>query len=235
MGKTSVLTLHLEHPIHLDGDYRLALIGFYSDNNINNLLKDAYVYFKDVHEPLKYTRGYWTIEKLQSRAREYLGNFSVNANSFKIEKRGDRVSIFSPLMFNLDSTASELLGFKPKITSETENYFEAEKAITALNPPNLRGFDVIEIQCNIVEHSYACHDVHTHKHAEAKILYQFFPNVPRGYKISEVPREKLYVPISSGVQRIQQIVITIKGHDNQLIQNEHVNNIVYLELVHNRH
>lgn len=244
-GKESVLTLHLEHPLHLEenSNYKLALVGFYSENNIFNLRKDGNVFFwdKDVYfipTPLTFVAGHWTVETLQKRAREFITarKLNVNANSFKIERSGDRIVIHSPLKFYLDPAICLLLGFKPQIKStqdiakDESSFYESDQTITAQNPPNLRAVDVIEIHCDIVQNSCVKHDVHEHKHDETAILYTFFPNVPHGYKISETPNERHYIPIKNGLHKIQNITITIMDQDYQLIQNDGVKNIAYLDL-----
>ncbi|KAG8314339.1 hypothetical protein J6590_094855, partial [Homalodisca vitripennis] len=242
-GTESVLTLHLEHPIHLDPnvEYYIALVGFYSENNIYNLLQHAKVYFWDLEihfipKPLILQCGYWTIEKLEKSFRDYIQslNLSVNSNDFKIFKDGDKISINSPIKFYLDKTVSDLLGFEKSDATNLQkesSYFNSNENVIASNPPNLRAVDVIEIHCNIVNNSLVNHDVHSHKHLETAILYSFSPNVPHGYKISQSPQEKHYIPLRSGLRKIQQITITLVDQNNQLLQNNHVNNIVYLDLI----
>ena len=95
----------------------------------------------------------------------------------------------------------------------------------------MRPFYVIEVHCNLVEHSFVNHDTHWHKHDETEILYHFFPNVLHGYKISETPEEKFYVPLKKGLNTIREIKVSIKDQDNQLLVNDGVNNIVYLSLI----
>ncbi|KAG8241822.1 hypothetical protein J6590_078267 [Homalodisca vitripennis] len=242
-GTESVLTLHLEHPIHLDPneEYYMALVGFYSENNIYNLLQHAKVYFWDlgihfIPKPLILQCGYWTIEKLEKSFRDCIKslNLSINSDDFKIFKDGDKISINSPIKFYLDKTVSDLLGFEKSDATNLQkesSYFNSNENVIASNPPNLRAVDVIEIHCNIVNNSLVNHDVHSYKHLETAILYSFSPNVPHGYKISQSPQEKHYIPLRSGLRKIQQITITLVDQNNQLLQNNHANNIVYLDLI----
>jgi hypothetical protein len=248
-GKESVMSLHLEHPIHLDGEYKLALTGFYSDNNIANLKQEAKIYF---HYPqvngkvttiivhaLTLEKKFWTLETLTNKCRNFLQGLldtqavtNIDPNNFSMIKSGDRVAINSPLGFYLDSSVCKLLGFELSIkpSSEVSSYYTANINHTGTKLPNLRAVDVIEIHCNLVEHSFVNHDTHWHKHDETEILYHFFPNVPHGYKISEMPNEFHYIPLRN-ITAIREIKIMIKDQDNQLLVNEGVNNIVYLNLV----
>lgn len=245
-GKESVMTLNLEHPINLEGEYKLALTGFYSDNNIANLKRESKIYF---HYPLVNRQmkiftltlktAFWTLEELQSKCRNYLQELldlkditGIDPNSFKLTKSGDNVVISSPVAFILDAAVCELLGFplNTKSISEGSEFQDASVNHVGTTIPKLRAVDVIEIHCNLVEHSFVNHDTHWHKHDETEILYHFFPNVPHGYKISEMPNEFHYIPLRN-ITAIREIKITIKDQDNQLLVNNDVNNIMYLNLV----
>ncbi|KAG8279406.1 hypothetical protein J6590_106264 [Homalodisca vitripennis] len=127
-----------------------------------------------------------------------------------------------------------ILGFEKSDATnlrKESSYFNSNENVIASNPPNLKAVDVIEIHCNIVNNSLVNHDVHSHKHLETAILYTSSPNVPHGYKISQSPQEKHYIPLRSGLRKIQQITITLVDQNNQLLQNSNVNNIVYLDLI----
>lgn len=231
VGKESVLTLHLGNPIHLDekAEYKLALTGFYSDNNIANLRENSFVYLYNTEERLHtftLEKGYWTIEKIQNKIRLFIHSLALDPNSFVIDRHEDRVRIKSPVGFYFAPAISDLLGFDHGTTQFQPNLEHSGSKI-----PKLRSVDVIEIHCNLVEHSYVNHDTQWHKHDETEILYHFFHNCPNQYKISEIPREKFYVPLRKGVKTISEIKVTIKDQDNQLLANEDVNNIVYLSLI----
>lgn len=235
-GQESTITLHLEHPIHLhdDFEYSIALSGFYSENNISNLPTDGYLYFLISPKPnglkaLRLERGYWTLEKIQEKCRELIKSLNHNPTEFIITKASNQltVSICSPLEFSFDVTIAKLLGFD---IPSYDNYFKPGKPITATRPPNLRGLDTVEIQCNLVENSYSSHDEHSHKHQEHRILYTFFPAVPWGYKISETPHERFYIPLERGLRKIQQITVVLADQDSEQLHNPFVNNILYLHL-----
>lgn len=248
-GTESVMSLHLEHPIHLNGEYKLALTGFYTDNNIANLKRDANIYFhypqingkvtNNIVHTFTVEKKHWTLKQLESKFRMFLQGLldaqsitGIDPNSLTINKSGDRIVISSPLAFTLDSLLCTLLGFdlNKKSLSLVSEVHAAKVEHRGTNIPKLRAFDVIEVHCNLVERSFTNHDVHWHKHDETEILYHFFPNVPHGYKVSETPPEKHYVPLRP-IRTIQEIKITLKYQDDQLLVNEGVNNIVYLSLI----
>lgn len=244
-GKSSCITLHLEHPLHLEENvkHRLALVAFYSDNNIPNVRDEANIYFWDediycIPTPLTFTRGYWTIEAMEAKAKTFIASLKLNvdANKFKLNKNGDFLSIYSPLKFYMDSVACKVFGFEvPSIEKQNKSvstsYYDENKLISGANPPKLRAVDAIEIHCTIVQNSIVNHDTHFHKHAETELLYTFFPQVPRGYKISEQPRDRLYVDLKPGLRTIQNITLNILDQDNNPIFNDNVDNLVYLDMV----
>lgn len=61
--------------------------------------------------------------------------------------------------------------------------------------PKLRDVNVIEVHCNLVDHSLVQHDIQEHKHDETELPYQYFANVSHGYKISKEPQKKLCTPL----------------------------------------
>jgi hypothetical protein len=236
------MTFHPEHPIRLsDGSKcRLALVSFLSENYINNVLEPGNIYFWDsdiylIPTPFTISRGYWTIEKLNEKINEYITALKLNvpANQFSIKRANDRIAITSPLKFYLDEKVASFLGFSSpgeKPITEQKSFYDANTFLVAPNAPNFRAVDAIEVHCNIVEHSYINHDEHRHKHVEAELLYTFFLNVAHGYKIYEVPTEKLYVPLRNGLQTINRIDITLRDQNNRLLQNENVECVIVLDL-----
>lgn len=47
------------------------------------------------------------------------------------------------------------------------------------------------------------------------IIYQFFPNVPPGYKIVEAPSNIVYLPIN--VKTISNVTVKIQDQDDKLL------------------
>lgn len=244
-GVSSRVTLHLEHPIHLEENvkHRMALVAFFTDNNIYNVRDEANIFFwdSDIHaipNPLTFTRGYWTVESMEATAKDYIKslNLNVDPTKFRLSKNGDFLSVYSPLKFYMDQACCKLFGFDPPTKekqkrADSSSYHIENQTVTGTRPPKLRAVDTIEIHCNIVHNSLVNHDTHDHKHAETELLYTFFPQVPHGYKISEQPKERLYVDLKPGLRTIHCITINILDQDNNPILNSNVENLVYLDLV----
>jgi len=224
-----MLNIHLEHPVYLDENeqYKVALIGFYSENNIYNLLQDSQMTFENVKEPLTIDGGYWTVESLQKHIRHFLASKvpSVDSNKFEVLKDNNRILIKSPVKFHMGNTIRALLGFDAVVETIFQDNYKSDSA------PNLRSVDVIEIHCDIVNTSFTNHPRHYHRHEETSILYQFYPKVHHGFKISEKPQYPHYVPLKSGLNRIQQINVGLLDQNGYLLQNPDSNNILYIDLV----
>lgn len=248
VGTDSVLQLQLEHPIHLDDDtnYKIALVGFFSDNNVNNLREEDSIYFIDstnekppadpnLIKKLSFPRGYYTLNEIEKTCREFLRvdfKSKVNIDSFLVKKMDCKVLICSPLRFYIGPRLSKLLGYQPpqQPPSNIEAYNQANKNTIGSSNVDLRVVNMIELHCNIVENSYVKHDTHSHKHAETEILYVFSPSSPHGYSMSVVPTERHYVPLKRGLKTIQRIVVYICDQENTPIQNENTTTTIYLDL-----
>jgi len=247
-GQGPELTLHLEHPIILDPrfEYRLALTGFYVDNNIPNLREKDSINFWDATQPnrtdsrshIVFNPQYYTVRDIQNHCRSQLKNLSkkVDVESLTITRNGMYINITSPLQFYMGPYMCSLLGFNHPVEEITiddaiqKHSYKANTKHVGTKPPNLRAFDVIEVHCNIVNNSLTPHDEHSHKHMETSMLYHFCPESPSGYKISEVPMHRHYVPLREGMRWISAIKVTVQDQNNRLLQNENTNYVIYLDL-----
>lgn len=236
------LSIRPEHPIRLKEGFRyqLALVSFLSENFIHNVLEPMHMYFwdNDIHfipKPLIIPSGYWTIDLLKEKINDYITSLNLNLSNkkFEIERKNDRIVITSPIKFYLDSKFALFLGYDHSQNNPInviESYYNANESIASPNLPNIRAVDAIEVHCNIVEHSYVNHDLHSHKHAETELLYTFFLKTAHGYKIYETPSQRLYVNLKKELQSISQIDITLRDQNNRLLQNEAIDCVVVLDL-----
>ena len=233
-GNTSKLELRLEHPIHLDGKYSIGLAGFYSDNFISNVPKDyKFVYGLSnndgtISDYYNINKGNYSLEEIKNlfviSLKEFKKKYNnFDENDFELTNKGPFLLIKSPIKIIMTAFVCDLLGMK-------DGNIEPNLSIVGIKLPKLRPFDVIEIHCNLVEPSFENHDDYSHLHKESEILYSFYPNVEFGSKISVRPNEIDYIPLKN-IDKIQTIIISIQDSDGNLINNEKVNNIVYLRLI----
>lgn len=250
-GQGPRLAIHLENPVYIeDGEnWSVALVGFFTDNYYNNLKVADKVYFIDSNEKQNieddaiksksFEPGFYTLETLQSELRSFIATFNtkVNVDEFKMMKFGNHVAISSPLRFYLGPNISQLLGFvktnQSSPPNNTSTFFAPENLNVGTLLPNMRPMEVIELHCNLVENSCVTHEetACSHKHLETEILYTFFPTAPNGFKISQVPSHRHYVPIKPSLKKIQYISVTVMDGNQRLLEaNNAVDSIVYLHI-----
>lgn len=121
-----------------------------------------------------------------------------------VDKNTLKCTLFSnrTIYFNEHFTIASILGFNTDRILKPLTKHESDLIV------KISGVNVIKIECNIVEGAYSnSNPMHT--------LHEFYPSVPIGYKIVEVPQNVIYLPIT--VRSIQNISIRIVDQNNNLI------------------
>lgn len=135
--------------------------------------------------------GSYEIKDINNFLQRSLGNdihfmLKVNNNTLKSEILCNR-----KINFKKNNTIGPLLGFS-----------ESDK------PVNILKVNAIRIECNITTGAYANNKlVHT--------IHEFFPIVSPGYKIVEVPKNVIYLPVT--VKTIHNLNISIVDQDGDLV------------------
>lgn len=120
----------------------------------------------------------------------------VNPNTLKCE-----VYCSLHIGFTLSNSIGSLLGFSKK-KLEPNKWHESDRLADILK------VHMIRVDCNIVEGSFI-------NGTSAHIIHEFSPQVPPGYKISEVPNNVIYYPIT--VKSISSLDVTLNDQNNKLI------------------
>lgn len=119
----------------------------------------------------------------------------VNHTTLRCEIKSNRkVNFLQP------KTIGNLLGFKPRILFPNVTHISE-------NTVNISRVNAISVECNLITNSY-------NYGKPVHILHTFYPLVPPGYKIVEIPRD-IYLPINTN--RINEIVLKIVDQDGKLI------------------
>lgn len=118
----------------------------------------------------------------------------VNPNTLKCV-----IKCSATLLFDRENSIHQLLGFKSQtIAPDNEAISDYVVSISSLN--------TINIECDIVHGSYI-------NGKSSHCLYEFAPKIETGYKIVEVPRNIVYLPVNRhNIQSIQLRIVDQDGH-----------------------
>jgi hypothetical protein len=202
-GVTSVLEAQYFPPIELSPakNYVLGLVELLTFNSIPNIDEGGNKFYLDSGEIITIPTGSYEIDDIESYLKKTLPeditvSLKANNNELHSEITCNRIVNFEP-----KDSIGRLLGFKPnRLERDITHKSELPVAILKVN--------AIRIECNITTGAYINeHRVHT--------IHEFFPTVPPGYKIVEVPANVIYLPIA--VQSIHHIQLGLVDQNGELI------------------
>lgn len=227
-GFTSSLSTDFYPPIELDGQYNLALLGFYTYNsiwNIDNTNNKFHCKLKDGKEIIiAIPCGAYEITDIEKQVRnQVLEEVKVknekekpsfymhpNNNTLKVEIRADFEIDFTP-----QDSIGNVLGFSKQVLPPNIEH------VSDL-PVNIVKVRAIRVESNLVTGSY-------NENKSSHTLYEFTPTVDPGFAIDIEPRNLIYLPIID-TKSISNITINIRDQNNELIDFHGEQIIVRLEL-----
>ena len=204
-GRSSVLEAQFFPPIELSKNkiYVLGLVELLTFNSIPNIDENNNKFYVDGgKDPIRIPTGSYEIEDIEKYLKKEL-----NPKSIELELKPNNNTLRSSIKssHSIDFYSSDslgwLLGFKPQILT-ADTWHDSDHPVRILKVNSLR------VECNITTGAYANGDkVHT--------IHEFFPAVPPGYKIIEVPAQVIYLPIN--VRSINYIQLRIVDQDGNLV------------------
>lgn len=222
-GDESILNAEIFPPIDLHNDqYELGLVDFHSYNSIPNIDETNNKFYYGTDKSITIDTGSYELEDIQEYLRLKLGDpraMKHSNNEFSEGKTENKSKqIFINITANPNTLKSEII-CSENIDFSKENCIGAllgfNKEILQPNilhesnlPVNIIKVNCIRIQCNLTSGAYLNNDlVHT--------IHEFFPSVPPGYKIIEIPKQIIYLPII--VRKIDNISLKIVDEVGRLI------------------
>lgn len=206
-GRSSMLEAQYFPPIELSTtkNYVLGLVQLLTFNSIPNIDEGCnkfYITRRHARDDeIVIPTGSYEIEDIEKYLTRTLPkditiSLKANNNELHSEILCNNIVNFKP-----KDSIGRLLGFKPnKLESNITHKSELPVAILKVN--------ALRVECNIIAGAYMNeHLVHT--------IHEFFPTVPPGYKIIEVPTNVIYLPIV--VRSIHHIQLRIVDQDGELI------------------
>lgn len=202
-GNTSVFNVDYFPPLELSGDYECALVDFQTYNSIPNVDERNNLFHlgtKIVEIPI----GSYELNDIS----EYINSQLVETyKEKKIVLFGNNntlksvISAQEIIYFDKDRSIGSLLGF-------SRRQLPAKLIHTSDLNVNIVKVITIRVECSIISGSYS-------NSKRSHILHEFSPAVGPGYKMVEVPRNLIYLPVN--VKTISCLNVKIVDQDGDLI------------------
>lgn len=201
-GKGSVLSCDVFPPYELsDGEYVIGLVDLSTFNSIPNIEhgKNDKFYYGD--QTITFEEGSYEIEHIENyiKARLLSGtklSLKANNNTLKSE-----IECSENIHFDRKYTIGPMLGFSAVSLSPNT------KHISDL-PVDIIKVNTIRVECNIVRGTFD-------NGREGHVIHEFYPLVPPGYKIVEIPNTIVYLPVN--VRRIHNITVILRDQNGDPI------------------
>lgn len=214
---SSILKSEFFPPINLAGDYEAGLIGFSGWNSISNVTQDNNTLWYDGNKKIFFPHGCYELDDLQEFLIEEMRDFHEKnplpetapkaLREKPIYLTGNRqtlkANIYSryKIDFSQENSIAPLLGFKP-IKLEAFKKHESENLVSIMSVESIR------LECNVISGSFS-NGKPTHT------LYEFFPDVPPGFKIVENPANVIYLPVTT--KTIDNLEIRVCDQNSKLL------------------
>jgi len=203
------MTTCIYPPIQLDPNKRheIALIRLETYNSIPNVDDTCNIFRywvgSDRHD-ITLPTGAYELSDINDVIQKQLVEpdlFEVDVNTKTLKAviriNDDRVRI----VFKHDGSMRSLLGFT---ADDVEGVGEHE----GVNIVNILKVNSIRVHCDLVTGSYV-------NQSQRPVIYSFFPNVPPGYKVVEIPGTPVYLPVTQ--RTIESFKVWLTDQEEQLI------------------
>lgn len=204
-GNSSILSANYFPPINLSEDYECALIDFHSYNSIPNV--DVYNnLFHIGNKIIAIPIGSYELNDIVDFIKEEYERDGLDKKKIFIEANNNtmQVKVHSSedsIYFNKNNSIGKLFGFNNKVLSpNTDHYSDL--------PVNIFKVNLLRIECNIVVNTYI-------NNSHAHTLHEFAINVPPGYKMDEIPRNLIYLPVNS--KEVSSLTLRIVDQNGDFI------------------
>lgn len=226
-GKGSAVDCILNPALYLNGEYEMCMLSLQTYNSIPNVTNKNNVLTYSV-TPVIGNIGMWNeivipegtydIMDLQEYIDEQLRVKEGETHEFVLTPNSNTMKVLLKSSVSIDfgakNSIGSLLGFhKQKIARNISVY--SDEVV------DINGISAIDIMCNIVDGSYINGE-------SSHVLYHFYPNVPPGFKIIEVPEEKIYMPVNTNV--LSDIIIRAVDQTGKAIDLRDEEMTIYLRI-----
>lgn len=177
----------------------MGLIELLTFNSIPNIDERNNKFYVD-NRVITIPTGSYEIEDIESYLQNVMSDISISLKPNNNELRSE-IKCSHQVNFIPEDSIGRLLGFTNRILQPNVIH-KSDLPVAILKVNALR------VECNITTGAYINEQrVHT--------IHEFFPTVPPGYKIVEVPSHVIYLPIS--VRAIHNLQLKIVDQDGELV------------------
>lgn len=209
-GKSSTLSVDYFPPIELDagGEYEIGLLSFETYNSIPNVDEtNNKFHYDDDGKVLIIPTGTYEVQDIRDFIQEKFQRISTKGKLYYLQLDTNNNTLQTKLKstvqvdFSKPTSIGKLLGFGD-IVIQPGTAYQSQHVVDIFK------INTIRIECNIASGSYV-------NGKQAHTIFQFFPAVPPGYKLVEIPNPVIYLPVTSRV--VTNITLRIVDQDDNLV------------------
>lgn len=203
-GNSTTLYANYFPPIELNTPYECGLISLYTYNSIPNITAKNNT-FHVGNKSITLPSGSYEIDDIaayiekeleQSQNPKITAMIRANTNTLTTE-----IEASEEIHFDKENSIGSLLGFSKKKIPKN-------KLVSSDLPVKINTVNSIRVECNLVVGTYMNNTpVHT--------IHEFAPDVPPGYKINEIPKNIIYLPVNA--KTISSVAVRLVDQDGNLI------------------
>lgn len=203
-SNSSELSAYYFPPIDLNGAYECALTDFHSYNSIPNV--DVYNNMFHIGElAIEIPIGSYELNDIVDYIVEQYKRYTpknricieANNNTMQVKINSSK----DPIYFDKKNTIGKLLGFNSKILTPNDDHYSDL-------PVNIFKVNILRVESSIAVNTYM-------NNSKAHTLHEFPINVPPGYKINEIPKNLIYLPVTS--REISSLALRVVDQHGDLI------------------
>lgn len=220
-GNSSELSCDIFPPINVSENAKVCLLSLHTNNSIPNIEPGCntigFHSMFGLNEDIELPTGSYELKSLESTIQKL---FPYADASFELKANNTTLKCLMRCNHDIDfknkNSISKLLGFKNEVY-KADTIHESNRIV------NIMKINSIKIECNLISGSF-CDGI------PGQTIHEFFPTVPSGYKIIEVPRHPVFYPLNS--TSISTVKIELRDQNDILINLRGEPITVRLQIIH---
>lgn len=220
-GNSSELSCEIFPSLEVKNNSQLCLVSLQTNNSIPNIEPGCNTItvhvFGGEAKTITIPTGSYELETIETVIQSLL---PIEVSSFQLRGNKNTLKCIMTSSNNIDFSKSDsiakLLGFR-NVMYENNIVHESEELVKIMK------VNCIKVECNLITGSFS-------NGYPSQAIHEFFPSVPAGFKIIEIPRHPVFYSINcSSISRIN--IVLVDQEDNLInLRGEPIT--VRLQIVH---